>query len=121
LILGYPVISMSPPYAHEGSVTNLLGENASIELRKQMSSELHVTPQTPPTFLFSTTADEAVPVENTIGFYSALHKAGVPAEMHVFEKGPHGVGMNLADPVLGIWPTLLTNWLRQRGLLTPAQ
>lgn len=118
LILGYPVITMLAPYAHEGSVTNLLGENASTELRKEMSSDLHVTAQTPPTFLFSTSADDAVPVENTVAFYSALHKAGVPAEMHVFEKGPHGVGMDLADPVLGIWPTLLANWLRQRGLLT---
>jgi len=47
-----------------------------------------------------------------------LRKAGVPAEMHVFEKGPHGVGLDLEDPVLGMWPTLLTNWLRERGLLT---
>jgi acetyl esterase/lipase len=50
-------------------------------------------------------------------FYLALRKAGVPAEMHVFEKGPHGVGLDLDDPVLGQWPTLLANWLRGRGLL----
>lgn len=118
LILGYPVITMLPPYAHEGSVTNLLGENSSTEQRKQMSSELHVTTQTPPTFLLSTTEDGLVPVENTVMFYMALRKAGVPAEMHVFEKGPHGVGLDLADPVLGVWPTLLSNWLRERGLLT---
>lgn len=118
LILGYPVITMLPPYAHEGSVTNLLGDNSSTEQRKQMSSELHVTAQTPPTFLLSTTEDGLVPVENTVMFYMALRKAGVPAEMHVFEKGPHGVGLDLADPVLGVWPTLLANWLRERGLLT---
>lgn len=118
LILAYPVITMLPPYAHEGSVTNLLGPNASTELRKQMSSELHVTAQTPPTFLLSTTADNLVPVENTVMFYMALRKAGVPVEMHVFERGPHGVGLDLADPVLGIWPTLLRNWLLERGLLT---
>lgn len=118
LILGYPVITMLPPYAHEGSVTNLLGDNSSTEQRKQMSSELHVTAQTPPTFLLSTTGDGLVPVENTVMFYMALRKAGVPAEMHVFEKGPHGVGLDLADPVLGVWPTLLSNWLRERGLLT---
>lgn len=117
LILGYPVITMLPPYAHEGSVTSLLGDNPSTELRKQMSSELHVTAQTPPTFLLSTTGDGLVPVENTVMFYMALRKAGVPAEMHVFEKGPHGVGLDLADPVLGVWPTLLSNWLRERGLL----
>lgn len=118
LILGYPVITMLPPYAHEGSVTNLLGDNSTTEQRKQMSSELHVTTQTPPTFLLSTTEDGLVPVENTVMFYMALRKAGVPAEMHVFEKGPHGVGLDLADPVLGVWPTLLSNWLRERGLLT---
>lgn len=118
LILGYPVITMLPPYAHEGSVTNLLGDNSTTEQRKQMSSELHVTAQTPPTFLLSTTEDGLVPVENTVMFYMALRKAGVPAEMHVFEKGPHGVGLDLADPVLGVWPTLLSNWLRERGLLT---
>ena len=118
LILAYPVITMLPPYAHEGSAENLLGKNASTEMRRQMSNELNVTAQTPPTFLLSTTADTVVPPENSVSFYLALRKAGVPAEMHVFERGPHGVGLDLEDPVLGIWPTLLTNWLRQRGLLT---
>jgi len=118
LILAYPVITMLPPYAHEGSVANLLGENASLELRKQLSNERNVTAQTPPTFLLSTSEDTVVAPENTVEFYLALRKAGVPAEMHVFEKGPHGVGMDLENPVLGIWPTLLTNWLRQRGLLS---
>jgi acetyl esterase/lipase len=118
LILGYPVITMSPPYTHEWSERNLLGDNATPDLRKELSNELHVTAQTPPTFLFATTNDDVVPVENTIAFYTALHKAGVPAEMHVFEKGPHGVGLDLSDPVLGTWPTLLANWLRERGLLS---
>jgi acetyl esterase/lipase len=118
LILAYPVITMLPPSAHEGSVANLLGENASLELRKQLSNERNVTAQTPPTFLLSTSEDTVVAPENTVEFYLALRKAGVPAEMHVFEKGPHGVGMDLENPVLGIWPTLLTNWLRQRGLLS---
>ena len=117
LILGYPVISMSAPYTHDWSKHNLLGDNASPQLREQLSNELHVTGQTPPTFLLSTTEDTVVPVENTVAFYMALHKAGVPAEMHVFEKGPHGVGLDLGDPVLGLWPTLLANWLRGRGLL----
>jgi acetyl esterase/lipase len=117
LILAYPVITMRPPYAHETSVANLLGENASPELRKQLSNELNVTPQTPPTFLLSTTTDTVVAPENTVAFYEALRKAGVPAEMHIFEKGPHGVGLDLEDPALGVWPTLLNNWLRDRGLL----
>lgn len=117
VILGYAVISMSAPYSHSGSATNLLGENASPQLREELSGELHVTAQTPPTFLFTTSADTTVPAENSVAFYLALKKAGVPAEMHVFEKGPHGVGLDLGDSVLGMWPTLLANWLRDRGLL----
>lgn len=117
MVLAYPVISMSAPYTHQESATDLLGENASDPLRREMSGELNVTPKTPPTFLFSTTTDDVVPVQNTVAFYSALLKAGVPAEVHIFEKGPHGVGLDLGDPVLGEWPTLLKNWLKQRGLL----
>ena len=117
LILGYPVISMSAPYTHATSEHNLLGDDASRQLREELSNELQVTAQTPPTFLFSTSEDTVVPVANTVAFYMALHQAGVPAEMHVFEKGPHGVGLALGDPALAMWPTLLANWLRQRGLL----
>jgi acetyl esterase/lipase len=117
-ILAYPVISMSAPYAHQTSTKNLLGENANAKLREELSSELHVTPQTPPTFLFSTTEDTVVPPENSVAFYLALRKAGVSAELHIFEKGPHGVGLDLDDPLAGEWPTLLKNWLQSRGLLT---
>ena len=118
-ILAYPVITMMLPYAHEGSVEHLLGENASRTLRESVSNELHVTAQTPPTFLFATSDDDVVPVENSINFYSALHRAGVPAELHMFAHGAHGVGLDLADPALGEWPILLEEWLRGRGLLDP--
>jgi acetyl esterase/lipase len=117
MILAYAVISFVAPYSHRGSATNLLGENPDPKLLTELSNELHVTPQTPPTFLFSTDADTAVPSENSVAFYLALRKAGVPAEMHIFEKGPHGVGLDLGDPALGEWPTLLANWMRSRGLL----
>jgi acetyl esterase/lipase len=121
LVLGYPVITMLPPYAHEGSVHALLGEDPTTGERQAMSNELHVARDTPPAFLFSTTEDQTVPVENSVMFYLALRKAGVPAELHVFEKGPHGVGLDLGDPVLGKWPGLLANWLRSRGLLEMPQ
>ena len=101
------------------SVRNLLGENPDPKLIELLSNELHVTPQTPPTFLFHTNADTGVVAENSMRFYLALRKAKVPAEMHIFENGPHGVGLALGDPALGQWPVLLTNWLRGRGLLTP--
>jgi acetyl esterase/lipase len=117
LILGYPVISFDPAIAHAGSVRSLLGEHPDPRLLDELSSDLHVTPDTPPTFLFHTTADTSVPVENSVRFYLALRKAKVPAEMHIFENGPHGVGLVLEDPALGVWPTLLANWLRGRGLV----
>lgn len=118
LVLGYPVISFTAPYTHVGSRTALLGENPDPKLVEDLSNELRVTAQTPPTFLFHTSADTGVPAENSISFYLALKKAGVPAEMHIFEKGPHGVGLDLQDPSLGQWPVLLGTWLRARGLLT---
>jgi acetyl esterase/lipase len=84
----------------------------------ELSNEFHVTAETPPTFLFTTSTDTTVPPENSVAFYLALHKAGVPAELHVFEKGPHGVGLAQDDPALAEWTTLLRNWLRGRGLLS---
>lgn len=117
LILAYPVISMKPPYAHMGSVHALLGEQPDQKLQELLSNELQVTRRTPPTFLFATSDDDTVPVENSVMFYMALRKAGVPAELHVFEHGPHGVGLDLGDPVLGEWPKLLEDWMQSRGLL----
>jgi acetyl esterase/lipase len=120
MILGYPVISFDPAIKHAGSERNLLGEHPDPALVAELSNELHVTAQTPPTFIFHTTNDPGVPVENSVRFYLALVKAKVPAEMHLFEDGPHGVGLALDDPALSAWPTLLANWLRARGLLTKA-
>ena len=117
-ILAYPVITMLPPYTHEISAQALLGDNPDTALRRALSSELNVTAETPPTFIFATTTDTTVPVENSVNFYLALKRAGVPAELHVFGSGPHGVGLDLADPALGLWPKLLEEWLRNRGLLS---
>jgi acetyl esterase/lipase len=110
-----------PPVTH-GLAQNLLGDNPSQELIDQLSNEKQVTAKTPPTFLFHTTEDTAVPVENSIMFYLALRKAKVPAELHVYEKGRHGVGLATGvrspdDPVLKKWPDLLADWLKGRGLL----
>jgi acetyl esterase/lipase len=116
-VLGYPVISMTEEWTHKGSRTNLLGENYDPELAKSLSGERAVTKETPPTFLFQTTEDTTVPAENAVHYYLALHKAGVPAEMHVFEKGPHGVGLANDDPALSAWSSLLANWLRGRKLI----
>ena len=118
MILGYPVITLKDPYAHKGSRTYLLGENPDPSLVALLSNETQVTKDTPPTFLVHTSNDRTVPVENSIMFYQALHAAGVPAEMHIFESGPHGFGLGTGNPVLSTWPAMLANWLRARGLLS---
>ena len=92
MVLCYPVISFGT-FAHAGSKRNLLGNDPDPTLVENLSNELQVTKDTPTTFLFHTTNDQTVPVENSILFYSALRKAGVPAEMHIYERGPHGVGL----------------------------
>jgi acetyl esterase/lipase len=116
-VLAYPVISFTTEYTHGGSSKNLLGENPKLELLKELSSELNVTARTPPTFLFSTSTDTGVPPENSVAFYLALHKAGVPAELHVFESAPHGVGLDLSDPAVGEWSHLLLHWFRERSVV----
>ncbi|HET8546819.1 MAG TPA: alpha/beta hydrolase [Bryobacteraceae bacterium] len=118
-ILAYPVISFDE-YAHAGSRRNLLGEAPDPKLVESLSNYRQVTAQTPPTFLFHTDADTGVPPENSILFYMALRKAKVPAELHIIEKGRHGVGLAANDPILSMWPNLLANWFKSRGLLTPA-
>lgn len=115
LILAYPVITMSDPYVHAGSRKYLLGDNPSEADLQLMSPELHVTPLTPPTFLFSTTDDKTVPVMNSVMFYTALVKAKVPAEMHIFQHGAHGSGLAPANPQLRMWTDLLIKWMRERG------
>ena len=117
LILLYPVITMRDSVAHAGSRLNLLGSAPSAELVHLLSNETQVTPQTPPTFLVHTVDDRTVPVENSLLFYRALRNAGVPAEMHIFEHGPHGFGLATTNPVLSSWTMLCENWMRMHGWL----
>jgi acetyl esterase/lipase len=116
-ILAYPVISMRESFTHAGSKKNLLGDNPDSKLVDLLSNELQVTSDTPPTFLFHTAEDTAVPPENSIAFFQALRKANVPVELHIFEQGRHGVGMGYAHPVVAGWPDLVGKWLRNRKIL----
>ena len=116
-ILCYPVITMGE-LTHGGSKKNLLGENPSPELVRELSNELQVTKDTPPCFLFHTFEDKVVPMENSLNFAAALRKAGVPFELHTFEHGAHGVG--LGTKVYGggernAWTTECARWLKERG------
>ena len=125
LILAYPVISFQASTlgttdvlrANGNSGLNLLGPNPDPKLLDDLSDELQVTAQTPPTFIYHCTTDHTVPVASSLAFYLALHKAGVPVEMHIFENGAHGGGLALGDPGRGMWPMLLENWLRGRGII----
>lgn len=116
-ILGYPVVSFVAEYSHRGSGRNLLGENAAEADLQALSNDQHVTQETPPVFLFHTSEDLAVPPQNSLAFYAACHKAGVPAELHIFQQGPHGVGLAFEHPALEQWITLAGTWLRQNALL----
>jgi acetyl esterase/lipase len=117
LVLAYPVISMFDPIAHKKSRENLLGPSPAPKMLDELSNQNHVTNRTPPTFIFHTDDDPGVPVENAVEFYTALKKAGVPAEMHIYAHGKHGVGLGGTDPILATWPARLADWLRGRGLL----
>ncbi|NYF80959.1 alpha/beta hydrolase [Granulicella arctica] len=119
LVLAYPVITFEAPYAHTSSRKYLLGENPDPKLVDLLSDETQVTKDTPPTFLFATTDDGTVPVINSVLFYEALVKAGVPAEMHLFQHGGHGAGLAAANPALSVWPDLVIKWMRERGFAAP--
>lgn len=117
LILAYPVITFSENFMHRGSRDNLLGANPDLQLIENLSNERQVTAETPPTFLFHTNEDDGVPPENSIAFYTALRRAKVPAELHIYERGAHGVGLAAQDAVLSTWSARLADWLKVRGLL----
>ena len=96
-ILCYPVISMGE-FTHQGSKENLLGKNPSPELVTLLSNELQVTTNTPPCFLWTTFEDKTVPMENTMMFAEALRKNHVPFDLHVYQKGGHGMGLKDKPP-----------------------
>ena len=123
-VLVYPVVSFTADFAHKGSAKNLLGDDPEKALLANLSNETQVTPQTPPTFLAHTLADTGVPMENSVAFAMALRKAKVPFELHIFEKGQHGLGLGTGwkghidgEPTFEAWPRLCAAWLKGRGFL----
>ena len=116
-ILCYPVVMFDETFTHRGSQRNLLGEDADPELVRSLSNEKQVTPETPPTFLFHTDEDTGVPAENSVQFYLALRRAKVPAELHVYRQGRHGLGLAPDAPGTGNWPKQCEDWMRGLGLL----
>jgi acetyl esterase/lipase len=114
LVLCYPVITMNPPYMHEGSRLNLLGYEPSPELIELMSNELQVTADSPSTFLWHT-SDDPVFVENSLLYASALSRHKVPFDLHVYEKGRHGLGLAEDDEHVGNWTDICSIWLKRNG------
>jgi acetyl esterase/lipase len=114
----YPVVSMSPPAAHPGSRNLLLGDNPSRALQDLHSPFLHVTADTPPSFLCAAEDDATVPVKNTLMLHDALRAEGVTVEMHLFAQGGHGFGLRhaIGKPV-AIWPDLFLGWARTQGFV----
>jgi acetyl esterase/lipase len=118
MILVYPVISLTEPFTHQGSKKNLLGPHPDKALVESLSNEKQVTAQTPPTFLVHTDEDTTVPCENSVAFFLALRRAHVPAEMHIFAKGPHGIGLGRKGEATALWPKLCVEWMRGLGVLS---
>ncbi len=118
-ILCYPVITMTAnEFAHKGSIQNLLGKDPSPDLLKELSNELHVTKDTPTCFLWHTDEDKGVPVENSLFFAQALRRAGVSFDLHIYEKGPHGMGLGSRDYNPAKWHPWTKDcvfWLKSQG------
>ena len=111
-ILFYPVVSMVNP-THQGSKDNLLGKTPSQEMLNLYSNEKQVTPQTPPAFIMHSSDDKAVPVSNSIDYYTALVKNGVSASLHIYPFGGHGWGFRDNFIYKRQWTGELEKWLRE--------
>jgi len=117
-ILCYPVITMGE-YAHQVSKKNLLGTNPAPELVQLLSNELQVTTNTPPCFIWTTFEDKTVPMENSLLFVEALRKNHVPFDLHVYEKGGHGMGLAAKPPFTHPhpWAGDCLFWLKEQGFV----
>jgi len=119
LVLVYPVITLSGPPAHAGSREALLGKSPAPELVEALSTHSRVTDRTPPAFLVHGGTDTAVPADNSLLFYGALRRAGVPAEMHLYREGPHGIGLRPGYGPMSAWTDRCAEWMKALGLLLP--
>ncbi|MBX3735819.1 MAG: alpha/beta hydrolase [Candidatus Didemnitutus sp.] len=119
LVMQYAVVYTDDATTHRGSREALLGKNPTPQLLDLLSVDRHVTKDTPPAFLVATQEDTSVPLENSIAFYRALRAAGVPAELHLYEKGPHGFGLRAGYGPTSEWPQRAAEWMRSHGWLTP--
>jgi acetyl esterase/lipase len=116
-IVCYGAISMGE-FGHGGSKQNLLGKEPSPELVRELSNELQATKDTPPCFIWHTWEDKTVPVENSLQFAAALRKAGVRFDLHIYEKGAHGLGLGSREYDPAKWHPWVGDcvyWLKAEG------
>jgi acetyl esterase/lipase len=121
-ILSYARLSLESTVPRINTMESLLGPNPTPQMIDSVSVVRHVTRQTSPSFIFSTSADQTVNSLNATAYYDALKRQDVPVELHIFELGPHGAGMgqNLKGQAeLEIWPTLLEHWMELHGWMVP--
>jgi acetyl esterase/lipase len=121
VVVGYPVVSMH----YEGdsnSVTRdtLIGDDASAELRAETSPDRLVTPDAPPFFVWHTASDDVISVEHSYLLCASLARAGVSHELHVFERGYHGLGLAFDEPAAALWPELCRDWLARHRVIGAA-
>ncbi|UKS24689.1 alpha/beta hydrolase [Paenibacillus sp. HWE-109] len=115
MVLCYPVITFDGEFAHVGSMHNLLGQTPDPELVTLLSNDQQITKDTPPTFLWHTADDAAVPVENSLLFAAALSRNKVPFDLHVYESGRHGIGLAEDHTEAYQWPETCANWLKKQN------
>ena len=117
MLLLYPVITMEEAYTHMGSRNSLIGKDGDAGLVESYSNEKHVSADTPPAFLVLADDDKAVVPQNSIAFYSALKSHGIPAEMHIFQRGGHGFGMRKNGIAADQWPDLFKSWMQAMQII----
>lgn len=116
MLLLYPVISFNNEFGHRGSCNNLIGSENKRKMVEKYSNELHVTAQTPPTFLILADNDTVVPMRNSVEFYLALKKFKIPSEIHIFSDGGHGFAMNKQNLAVDQWPVLFAQWMKAQRI-----
>lgn len=116
-VLGYPVIALYGPDAHLGSRRALFGENPDPKLLHDNSLQFQVTARVPPIFMLHGVGDQAVPVGNSLAFFTEVQKHNKQSELHIYQTSIHGVGMIQGQGSVSAWPHALEHWLRERDLL----
>lgn len=123
LILGYPWLNAmepaKPSFIPSYQKLIRIPDDKVNEFELKYTPKLFVTQNTPSTFIFSTSDDKVVSIDASVDFYNTLIEKGVSAEMHLFKTGAHGMGLGSYDAALEVWPSLLSQWMRGNGLLTP--